>query len=193
MQILRNIAKGVDRLNGWIGASIRWLVLIMILVGAYNAIARYATKFAGVSLSSNALYELQWYLFSFIFLLGAAYAVDRDAHVRVDVVYSKLTDKGRAWVDLLGTLILLLPFTAMMTWLSIPAIRNSWRVREMSSDPGGLPRYPIKTLVIVSFALLVLQGLSQLIKQIEILRGRTPPEGVTHVPVDPDVRHGEGV
>jgi TRAP-type mannitol/chloroaromatic compound transport system permease small subunit len=193
MQFFHNIARGIDRLNGWAGAFIRWLVLVMVLVGAYNAIARYLTQFVGVQLANNAFYESQWYLFSIVFMLGSAYALDRDAHVRVDVVYSKLSDKGRAWIDLLGTFVLMLPFSIMMLWISVPAVRNSWRVREMSSDPGGLPRYPIKTLVLFSFSLLILQGISQAIKQVAILRGATPPEGVPPQPVEPDVRHGEGI
>lgn len=193
MQILNNIARGIDRLNGWAGSFIRWLVLLMVLIGAYNAIARYMTQFVGVQLANNAFYESQWYLFSIVFLLGAAYALDRDAHVRVDVLYSKLSEKGRAWIDLFGTLVLMLPFSIMMLYIAVPAVQNSWRVREMSSDPGGLPRYPIKTLVIFSFILLILQGLSQIIKQINILRGSTPPEGIPPQPVEPDVRHGEGV
>ena len=193
MQILNNIARGIDRLNGWAGSFIRWLVLLMVLIGAYNAIARYMTQFVGVQLANNGFYESQWYLFSIVFLLGAAYALDRDAHVRVDVLYSKLSDKGRAWIDLFGTLVLMLPFSIMMLYIAVPAVQNSWRVREMSSDPGGLPRYPIKTLVIFSFILLILQGLSQIIKQINILRGSPPPEGIPPQPVEPDVRHGEGV
>jgi TRAP-type mannitol/chloroaromatic compound transport system permease small subunit len=193
MQILNNIARGIDRLNGWAGSFIRWLVLAMVLIGAYNAIARYMTQYVGVQLANNAFYESQWYLFSIVFLLGAAYALDRDAHVRVDVLYSKLSEKGQAWIDLFGTLALMLPFSIMMLYISVPAVQNSWRVREMSSDPGGLPRYPIKTLVIFSFILLILQGLSQIIKQINILRGSPPPEGIPPQPVEPDVRHGEGV
>lgn len=194
MKFLRRLSNGIDQLNGWLGSSIRWLVLIMVLLGAYNAIARYTTRYTGVNVSSNALYELQWYMFSVVFLMAAAYGLERDVHVRVDILYSQVSDRARAWIDLLGTFLFLLPFSVLMLWVSWPAVRNSWIIREVSPDPGGLPRYPIKTLILVSFALLVLQGISQAIKQIAILRGEEPPGGVTIDPdIEPDVRHGEGV
>jgi TRAP-type mannitol/chloroaromatic compound transport system permease small subunit len=193
MQILRKISLSIDKLNGGIGAVIRWLVLLMILLGAYNAVGRYLNQFTDAVLTTNAIYEAQWYLFSIIFLGGAAYGVDRDVHVRVDIMYAKLSDKGRAWIDMVGTIVFMLPFCIMMLWVSWPAVRNSWAIREVSPDPGGLPRYPIKTLILVSFVLIVLQGISQIIKQIEILRGHVPPEGVKDTPDEPDVRHGEGV
>lgn len=191
MRTLLRFASGVDRLNNSIGTAVRWLVLAMVAVGAFNAVARYLTRYTGVSLSSNALFELQWYLFSIVFLLGAAYGIERDIHVRVDILYAQLTEKGRAWIDLLGTLLFLLPFSLLMLWVSWPAVRNSWRIREVSPDPGGLARYPIKTLILVSFGLLVLQGLAQIVKHTAVIRGVVPP------PVEPDegpdVRHGEGV
>ncbi len=170
MHFLSRLANGVDALNNRIGASIRWLSLIMILVGAFNAIARYLTRYTGVSLSSNAYFDLQWYFFSLIFLLGAAYGLERDVHVRVDVLYARLSRKGRAWIDLVGTVLFLIPFCVLMLRVSWPAVRNSWAVHETSPDPGGLPRYPIKTVILLSFVLLLLQGLSQLVKQVEILR-----------------------
>jgi len=170
MSFLKRISAAVDRLNDLIGASIRWLALVMVLLGAFNAVARYLTRFTGVSLSSNAYIDLQWYFFSLIFLLGAAYGLNQDVHVRVDVLYSQLSRKGRAWIDLAGTVLFLLPFSLLMLWVSWPAVRNSWSIREVSPDPGGLPRYPIKAVILVSFVLLVLQALSQIIKQVEIIR-----------------------
>lgn len=175
MPLDRRFARLVDRLNDLLGAGLRWLALAMVLVGAYNALARYATRFTGTQLSSNALNELQWYLFSVIFLLGAAYALRHDVHVRVDVLYSRLSRKGRAWIDLLGGLLFLLPFSLVMLWVSFPAVRNSWAVGEVSPDPGGLPRYPIKALILVSFALLALQGVAQVLRDLAILRGKRWP------------------
>jgi TRAP-type mannitol/chloroaromatic compound transport system permease small subunit len=175
MPLSRRFVHGVDRLNDWLGAGLRWLALVMVLVGAYNALARYATRFTGTQLSSNALNELQWYLFSVIFLLGAAYALRHDVHVRVDVVYSRLSRKGRAWIDLAGGALFLLPFCLLMLWVSFPAVRNSWSIHEVSPDPGGLPRYPIKALILVSFALLALQGVAQIVRDTAILRGRSWP------------------
>jgi TRAP-type mannitol/chloroaromatic compound transport system permease small subunit len=170
MHFLRRLAHAVDALNNRIGASIRWLSLIMILVGAFNAIARYLTRYTGFALSSNAYFDLQWYFFSLIFLLGAAYGLEHDVHVRVDVLYARLSRKGRAWIDLAGTVLFLIPFSVMMLWVSWPAVRNSWSIRETSPDPGGLPRYPIKTVILLSFGLLLLQALSQLVKQVDVLR-----------------------
>lgn len=179
MRLLLRFSAAIDRANDRIGAAIPWLVLLMVLVGAFNALARYATRrYPGVSLSSNAFFDLQWYMFSLIFLLGAAYGLNRDVHVRVDVLYSRLSVRGRAWIDLVGSVLFLLPFCVMMLWVSWPAVRNSWAVLEGSPDPGGLPRYPIKTLILVSFFLLLLQGVSQAIKQIECIRtGRAPGGG----------------
>jgi TRAP-type mannitol/chloroaromatic compound transport system permease small subunit len=170
--MLDTIADAIDGLNDRVYALIRWLVLAMIGVGAYNAVARYVTRWTGVALSSNALYELQWYMFSVIFLLGAAYALKQDAHVRVDVVYARLSERGRAWIDVLGTVFFLVPFCVLMLVTSWPAVRNSWAVLEVSPDPGGLPRYPIKTLILACFALLLLQACAQLIRKVAVLRGR---------------------
>jgi TRAP-type mannitol/chloroaromatic compound transport system permease small subunit len=166
------LVRSIEHLNDRIGGLIRWLVLAMVLIGAYNAIARYLTRLAGVSLSSNALNELQWYLFSLIFLLGAAYGLRSDAHVRVDVLYARLSERGRAWIDLLGATLFLIPFSAVMLRVVWPAVRNSWVVRETSPDPGGLPRYPIKAVILISFGLLLLQGLAWVVRLIERLRER---------------------
>lgn len=176
MRPLLRFAALVDRLSEFVGRIILWLVLVMVLIGAGNAGLRYVGRFAGSNLSSNAFIELQWYLFSMIFLLGAAYALRHDSHVRVDVIYARLSLRARTWIDLLGTVLFLIPFSALMLFVSYPTIRNSWQVREMSPDPGGLPRYPIKATILIAFALLILQGFAELIKQIAILRGITPPD-----------------
>mgnify|MGYP001985304206 CR=1 FL=1 len=195
MQFLKRTAAAIDGLNDRIGASIRWLALIMVLVGAFNALARYATRYTDVSLSSNAYLDLQWYFFSLIFLLGAAYGLNHDVHVRVDVLYATLSRKARAWIDLAGTILFMLPFSLLMLYVSWPAVRNSWSIREVSPDPGGLPRYPIKAVILVGFVLLVLQGFSQIVKQVEIIRGpdHAPPEpDAETVPGIPEGDHGHG-
>lgn len=171
MSFLKRYSAFVDGLNDRIGTAIRWLVLMMVLVGAFNALARWLTRYVHVSLSSNGYLDLQWYMFSLIFLLGAAYGLNHDVHVRVDVLYSRLSRKARAWIDLAGTVLFLMPFSAVMLWVSWPAVANSWSIREVSPDPGGLARYPIKAVILISFALLLLQGLSQIVKQIEVIRG----------------------
>lgn len=192
MRLLRRMADAVDRLNDGIGSVITWLSLFMILFGAYNAIARWATRLAGVNLSSNAFNELQWYAFSVIFLLGAAWGLRHDVHVRVDVVYARLQPRTRAWIDLLGTLLFLLPFCVLMLWVSWPAVHRSFLIREMSPDPGGLPRWPIKALLLVSFTLLFLQGLAVIVRQIDAIRTGAPAAEPRAGPGEPDTRHGEG-
>jgi len=173
---LLKFSRAIDRLNDRIGAAIQWLTLVMVLVGSFNALARWATRYTGVALSSNAYIDLQWYLFSLVFLLGAAWGLNHDVHVRVDVLYSRLSAKARAWIDLVGTVLFLLPFCAMMLWVSFPMVRASWSVREASPDPGGLARYPIKAVILVAFLLLLLQGLSEVVKRLAIIRGEAEPD-----------------
>ncbi len=170
MRTLLRIAHRIDRTNEWIGRGVYWLTLVMVGVGAYNALVRYLDRFTGLGLSSNTYIELQWYMYSLIFLLGAAYTLKHDAHVRVDVLLVRLTPRGRAWVNLAGTLLFLLPFCFFVIRMSWPTVYNSWAVWEVSPDPGGLPRYPIKTVIPIAFALLFLQGISLAIKQIAFLR-----------------------
>lgn len=188
------VSRAIDRFNEVIGSLIRWITVAMVVIGAFNALARYLTRLTGVALSSNAYIDLQWYLFSLLFLLGAGYGLRVDIHVRVDAVYALLTPRARAWIDLLGTVLFLLPFCTLMLGVALPAVRNSWVVREMSPDPGGLPRYPIKTVILISFTLLFIQGVSQLIKHVALLRGGTDfvQAGATKG-ADTRAHHGEGV
>ena len=159
----------VDRLTDRLGRFVSWLVLLMVLIGAYNAIVRYLGRFTGTNLSSNLYLELQWYLFSLIFLLGAGYALKENAHVRVDVIYGRLGRRARAWINVIGSVFMLIPFCVFVLWVSWPAIRNSWAIREVSPDPGGLPRYPLKTVIIVCFVLLLAQGIAELLKELRFL------------------------
>lgn len=166
MSALLRISAAIDWLNEQIGKMVGVLVLAMVGFGAFNALARYAGRFTETQLSSNAFIELQWYLFSLIFLLGAAYTLKRDQHVRVDVLYGRLGPRAKAGVDLAGTVLFLIPFCVFALWVSFPTVKNSWAVWEVSPDPGGLPRWPIKTAILISFALVLLQGFSQLIKHL---------------------------
>jgi TRAP-type mannitol/chloroaromatic compound transport system permease small subunit len=164
------VAGAIDALSGGIGRAASWLVLVMVLVGAFNAVARYMGRFLGVHLSSNAYIEFQWYLFSLVFLLGAAWVLREDAHVRVDVLYARVTERTRAIIDILGTLLLLVPFSAFVLWVSTPVIRSSWQIREVSPDPGGLPRYPLKAMILLCFVLLLVQAVAQLIRAVHRYR-----------------------
>lgn len=172
MRILRKLTATIDGLNDKIGVTIRWLTLIMVLIGAISAVLRYFARGLGLALNLTPATEAQWYLFSIIFLMGAAYGLNHDVHVRVDVMYERVGAKAQAWIDLLGTVIFLIPFSILMLYVSFPAVWASWSVREVSPDPGGLPRYPIKALILVSFVLLLLQAVSQIVKQVDVIRGK---------------------
>jgi TRAP-type mannitol/chloroaromatic compound transport system permease small subunit len=193
MELSLRYARAMGRINDAIGAVLRWLAVAMVLLGSYNALARYATAKFGVALSSNALNEAQWYIFTLIFLLGSAYALRHDVHIRVDVLYSRLTPRGKARMDIAGTILFLIPFCVLMLWVGWNPVRNSWMIREVSPDPGGLPRYPIKAVVLISFGLLLLQGIAFIIERLAIARGKLSPAAVAPKPDEPDVRHGEGL
>ncbi len=175
MQVLLKLSRWIDRLSEWFGWLTLGLTLVMVAIGAYNAVTRYLGRFIGVNLSSNLYIEVQWYLFSLVFLLGGAYVLKHNAHVRVDILYSRLSPKGKAWIDFLGSILLLLPLSGLILVSSLPAVINSWQVLEMSSDPSGMPRYPLKSMILVAFVLLALQGLSEAIKNLAILTNTVPP------------------
>ncbi|MGB7085947.1 MAG: TRAP transporter small permease subunit [Phormidesmis sp.] len=174
MQSLLQVARQIDRFTNLIGKLAYWLVLVMIGVGVWNVLGRYIGNAVGQNLSTNALIETQWYLFDLVFLLGAAYTLQHNEHVRVDVFYARWNRRRRAIADLIGTLFFLLPFSILVIVFSWGAVTKSWAVRETSPDPGGLARYPIKTMIIVSFVLLILQGISEAIKNLAIIKGVLP-------------------
>lgn len=175
------IARSIDRFTNAIGKLAYWLVLVMIGVGVWNVLGRYVGNAIGQNLSSNALIETQWYLFDVVFLLGAAYTLQHNEHVRVDVFYARWSRRRKALADLIGTLFFLLPFSVLVIGFSWGAVSKSWAVRETSPDPGGLIRYPIKAMIIVSFVLLILQGISDAIKNWAIYTGQLPE----HPPMAP--------
>ncbi len=172
MNALLALSRGIDALNERVGRAVSWLALAMVLFGAWNALARYAGKYIGTDLSSNGFIEAQWYMFSLLFLLGAGYTLKQDAHVRVDVLYGRLGPRGKAWIDVCGTLLLLLPFCIFGVWVSWEWVLNSWTEREVSPDPGGLPRYPLKAMVPLAFTLLGLQGVSMFARRLNVALGR---------------------
>lgn len=170
MRTAAMLRMAIDRGNESIGRLTGWLTLAMVLLGALNAVGRYAGAAIGLTLSSNALIELQWYLFSAVFLLGAGDALRADAHVRVDVLYGRLSPRAQHAIDLAGTLIFLLPFCWVSIAMAWPAVMASLELREQSPDPGGLARYPVKLLIPVGIALLALQGVSRALSALEHLR-----------------------
>ena len=164
---LLGIARAIDAVNERIGRAVLWLVLAVTLISAANALMRY-----GFGMSSNAWLEIQWYLFGAIFLLAAGYTLKHNGHVRVDVLYGRWPPRARAWIDLLGTALFLLPLCVLMVWLSWHGFIESFQRGELSSDAGGLIRWPVRLLIPLGFALLGLQGVSELIKRVAFLRGQ---------------------
>lgn len=177
MKGLLRIAHAIDDLIEVIGRLLPYLVLIMIAAGFYNVVARYLGRFVGVRLTSNAAIEIQWYLYSVLFFLGFAYILKLNMNVRVDFLYAKWDPKRRALVDFWGTLLFLVPFCILGIYVTINPVLSSWgRLPngnwgrwEISPDPDGLPRAPIKSMIIVAFTLLLAQAIAQLIKYAAIL------------------------
>ncbi|MEA5535666.1 TRAP transporter small permease subunit [Crocosphaera sp. XPORK-15E] len=182
MQKLLRIASIIDSINEWIGRLSYWLVLWMVLIGVWNVVGRYLGRFIGASLTSNGLIEVQWYLFDLVFLLGAAYTLKHDEHVRVDLLYKDWSVKRKALVNFIGVFIFLIPFCLMIIFYSWGTIINSWNSWEMSPDPGGLPRYPIKSMIIVSYILLIIQGIAEAIKNWAIFTEQLTPQEEHHDP-----------
>ncbi len=169
MRILMRLSKAIDAMNERIGRTVYWLVLVAVLVSAGNAIVRKL-----FNMSSNAFLELQWYLFSGIFLLCAGYTLLRNEHVRIDVLAGRLSAKGQTWIDILGTVLFLLPMTLLFIYLSWPVFVRTFTHNEISTNAGGLWIWPARLLVPIGFTLLALQGLSELTKRIAFLTGAGP-------------------
>jgi len=166
MSALLALSRGIDRFNEVIGKAVSWLILLAILVSAGNAVIRKV-----FNSSSNAWLELQWYLFGAAFLLAAAYTLRQNEHIRIDIVYGALSRRKQHWIDLLGHVFFLMPFVILMISYFVPYVALSYRSGEMSSSAGGLMIWPAKALLLVGFILLGLQGISEIIKKIAIMRG----------------------
>ena len=164
------ISNYCDKFNRTIATIVKWSVLLMISIGAWNVIGRYLGVAIGYNLSSNRLIEAQWYLFSFIFLLGFSWTLQKQDHVRVDILQGNLKEKRKVQLEIIGTIFLLLPFAIGVLIISINPTIQSWRINELSPDPGGLPRYLIKTLIPLGFFLLIIQAISEAIKNFSKLK-----------------------
>jgi TRAP-type mannitol/chloroaromatic compound transport system permease small subunit len=160
------LSRAIDRLNELIGRWVAWLILVSILVSAGNAVIRKA-----LNTSSNAWLEAQWYLFGAAFLLAAAYTLKQNEHIRIDIVYGMFSRRTQHWIDLLGHLFFLMPFVILMISYFVPYFLLSYRSGEVSSSAGGLIIWPAKLLLLVGFVLLGIQGISEIIKKIAIMRG----------------------
>lgn len=166
MRGLLGLSSIIDKINALIGRSMGWLILIAVLVSATNAVVRKL-----FSVSSNAWLELQWYLFGAAFLLAAAYTLRENGHVRIDILYGRVTDRTRQWIDLLGHIFFLMPFVLLMIWYLIPYVSQSFLSGEVSTNSGGLIIWPAKAFILGGFVLLALQGVSEIIKKIAIMQG----------------------
>jgi TRAP-type mannitol/chloroaromatic compound transport system permease small subunit len=180
---LLKVSRWIDAVTAFIGRHVIWLILAAILVSATNAIIRKA-----FDLSSNAWLELQWYLFGCVFMVAAAYTLQKNEHIRIDILSGRLSARLRNWIDIFGHVFMLLPFTALMVYESAPFAWSAWRSGEMSGSAGGLIIWPARAFILAGFFLLFLQGLSELIKRIAVMRGLIPepyPQHEPHAPLEP--------
>jgi TRAP-type mannitol/chloroaromatic compound transport system permease small subunit len=183
MQTLLAISRGIDALTAFVGRWVYWLILAAVLVSAGNAIVRKV-----LDISSNAWLELQWYLFGAAYLLASAYTLQRNDHIRIDILSNALPKRVRDWIDVFGHIVMLLPFAGLMVYESWPFFYNSFISGEMSGSAGGLILWPARLMLFLGFTLLLLQGLSELIKRVAILRGDmeepgAPSERADQVPI----------
>ncbi len=162
-------SRWIDALNRLVGKITFWLILITTLISTGNAIVRKA-----FDTSSNALLEIQWYLFAAVFLLGAGHGLLTNSHVRIDFIASRLSARARNWIDVGGIVLALIPFCLLSIYLAWPMFMQAFVSGEMSSNAGGLIRWPVYLLIPVGFALLLLQGLSELVKRLAFLGGQGP-------------------
>jgi TRAP-type mannitol/chloroaromatic compound transport system permease small subunit len=166
MKLLLGLSRAIDAINEHVGKFTYWLILVAVLISTGNAIVRYS-----LNMSSNSWLEIQWYLFSFVFLFCAGYTLLHNQHVRIDILTGHLSGRARAWIDILGTLFFLLPMAITIMWLSWPVFTDAYRSHEVSTNAGGLLVWPGRLMVPASFLLLVLQGVSELIKRVAFLMG----------------------
>jgi len=165
---LVKVVESIDRMSEWSGRAIAWLVLGLVLLVCYDVTMRYLFQSGSI-----ALQELEWHLFALIFLLGAAYTLKHDEHVRVDLIYShrRISRKQRALVNVLGGVLLLLPFCVLIIYTSWPFVANAFSIGEGSPDPGGLPyRFLIKAAIPLGFTMLLIQGVSEVVRNIIVLQ-----------------------
>lgn len=175
MKILLRLSALIDALNEQVGRLSYWLILVAVLVSSGNATMRYA-----FNMSSNAWLEIQWYLFSAVFLFCAGYALLHNQHVRIDVISGRLSKRARAWIDILGTLFFLLPMAIAIMWMSWPVFVQAYELQEMSGSAGGLIVWPARLMLPIGFFLLILQGISELIKRVAFLLGLIPDPSEKH-------------
>ena len=169
MNALLKLSQLIDSITEFVGKSIIWVVLVVTLISCGNAIMRYTINY-----SSNAFLEIQWYLFAVIFLFGAGYTLKKNEHVRIDLIAGKFSKRGQAMIDIFGIIFFLMPMAIAIMWMSWPIFLLALKTNEMSSNAGGLILWPARLMVPVGFFLLVMQGVSELIKKVGFLQGLCP-------------------
>ena len=169
MSLLLQLSRLIDRISEFVGRWVSWLVLLAVLISAANAVVRKA-----FNISSNAYLEIQWYLFAAVFLLAAGYTLMRQEHVRIDVVSGRFSKRTQIWIDIIGLCVFLIPFVVFTIKLAMPLVINAYVTNEMSSNAGGLIRWPVFALLPAGLALLGMQAISELIKRVAFLQGLVP-------------------
>lgn len=188
MQGLLRFSRGVDALNAWVGKWVIWLILGSTVISGLNAVVRKA-----FNTSSNAYLEVQWYLFAASFMLAAGYTLLHGEHVKIDVIASKLSKRKQIWIDIIGFTLFLTPVCIVILYYGIPFFLQGFRSGEMSSNAGGLVRWPVYLMMPLGFALLLLQGLSELVKRIAFLKGLIPDPTVKLVAKTPEEELAEEI
>ena len=169
MNFLLSLSKRIDQISEWVGRWVAWLVLASVLISAGNAVSRKA-----LNIGSNAYLEIQWYLFAAVFMLAAGYTLMRQEHVKIDVVSGRFSKRTQIWIDIVGICVFLLPFVYFIIKLAMPLVINAFVTKEMSSNAGGLIRWPVFALLPAGLFLLGMQAVSELIKRVAFLQGRIP-------------------
>lgn len=185
MQSLLKMSRGIDAFTSWTGKRLAWLILLAVVVSAINAIVRKA-----FDISSNSWLELQWVLFSIVFLLCSPWTLLENEHIRIDIVNQMLPKRVRDGIDVLGHVFFLMPLTVVMIITGVPFFLRSVEINEQSGNAGGLPQWPAKSLIMLGFALLLVQGISELIKRIAVMRGIIPDPHASQVnAIEAEVEH----
>ncbi len=176
MQSLLNVSRGIDAFTRWVGKRLAWLILVAVVVSALNAIVR-----KSFDTSSNSWLELQWVLFSIVFLLCSSWTLLDNEHIRIDIVNNMLPKQVRDSIDVIGHAFFLIPLTFVMIITGGPFFMRSVEINEQSGNAGGLPQWPAKSLIIIGFTMLLVQGVSELIKRIAVMRGLIPDPHASQV------------
>lgn len=185
MQSLLKISRGIDAFARWLGKRLAWLILVAVVVSALNAIVRKT-----FDTSSNSWLELQWVLFSIVFLWCSAWTLLDNEHIRIDIVNNLLPNKVRDGIDIVGHAFFLIPLCIVMIITGGPFFMRSFEINEQSGNAGGLPQWPAKSLIIIGFTLLLMQGISELIKRIAVMRGLIPDPHASQVhAIEAEVEH----